>query len=75
MPKPDGTIRLVTRLRETYPKWRSPRMAYTLLSAHGDIVMNRKQLLGIKARAERLAAMRRIQAPTASATNSDDTLA
>ena len=52
-PLGDGRTRLINRLRAAYPHWTSPRMAYTLLATTGDIVMIRKMLRGIKARAER----------------------
>lgn len=47
--------RLVTRIRERYPPLLSPRMLYAIIASTGDIVMIRKQLRGIKDRAERLA--------------------
>jgi hypothetical protein len=47
--------RLVTRIRERYPPLFSRRMLYAIVASTGDIVMSRKQLLGIKDRAERLA--------------------
>ncbi|WP_104992372.1 hypothetical protein [Deinococcus sp. NW-56] len=51
--EPDGSggTRLLTRLRTRYP-WGSPWMAYYLLYDVGDIVMMRRCLLGLKARAE-----------------------
>jgi hypothetical protein len=49
------TTRLLNRIRGTYPPLFSRRMPYAIAASVGDIVMNRKQLRGIKARAERLA--------------------
>jgi hypothetical protein len=50
----DRSTRLVTRVREVWPPLLSPRTIYALVASTGDIVMIRKQLLGIKERAERL---------------------
>jgi hypothetical protein len=55
------TTRLLTRVQESYPPLWSLRMLYGIVASSGDIVMARKQLRGIKARAERLA--RSIRAP------------
>jgi hypothetical protein len=54
-PIDDRSTRLISRIRETYPPLLSPRMLYAIVASTGDIVMTRKQLRGIKARAERLA--------------------
>jgi hypothetical protein len=55
----DGGTRLLNRLRVTKHPW-TRKMLYELVAANGDIVMQRKLLRGIKQRAERLAAHRRI---------------
>src|SRR5438067_12924542 len=55
-PIDDDSTRLVTRLRATYPPLWSSKTPYVMLATTGDIVMIRKCLLGIKARAERLTA-------------------
>jgi hypothetical protein len=55
-PVADGSTRLVTRLRATYPPLWSPRMLYVVVATSGDILMMRRCLLGIRQRAERLAA-------------------
>lgn len=62
-PVDDESTRLVTRLRATYPPLWSSKTPYVLLATTGDIVMIRKELLGIKARAERLAAKDRPLSP------------
>ena len=49
-----GSTRLITRIREVWPPLLSLRTIYALVASTGDIVMIRKQLLGIKERAERL---------------------
>jgi hypothetical protein len=54
-PIDDRTTRLLTRVQESYPPLWSRRMLYAIVASTGDIVMARKQLRGIKARAERLA--------------------
>jgi hypothetical protein len=54
-PLDDQTTRLVSRIQEAYPPLWSRRMAYGIVASTGDIVMVRRQLRGIKARAERLA--------------------
>jgi hypothetical protein len=55
-PIDDQATRLVSRVQEAYPPLWSRRMLYAVVASTGDIVMVRKQLRGIKARAERLAA-------------------
>jgi hypothetical protein len=55
-PVDDQTTRLLTRVQEAYPPLWSRRMLYAIVASTGDIVMARRQLRGIKARAERLAA-------------------
>lgn len=57
---PAGTAstRLVTRIRERYPPLCSRRMLYAIIAGTGDIVMIRKQLRGIRDRAQRLAGVR-----------------
>ena len=54
-PLDDQTTRLLSRIQEAYPPLWSQRMLYGIVASTGDIVMARKQLRGIKARAERLA--------------------
>jgi hypothetical protein len=54
-PLDDQTTRLLSRIQEAYPPLWSRRMAYGIVASTGDIVMVRKQLRGIRARAERLA--------------------
>lgn len=51
---PDGTTRLITRLKQRY-QWESPAMALLtlVLLEFGDFPMMRRVLRGIKARAER----------------------
>jgi hypothetical protein len=55
---PEGTTRVVTRLRIFYD-WRNPALAVfsVLLNEFGDFPMMRRMLLGIKERAESLAAV------------------
>lgn len=47
--------RLITRLRRRY-RWTRPTVLFNLLAEFADFVMMRKCLLGIKQRAENLAA-------------------
>jgi hypothetical protein len=54
-PLDDQTTRLLCRVQEAYPPLWSRRMLYAVAASIGDIVMVRKQLRGIRARAERLA--------------------
>jgi hypothetical protein len=54
-PIDDQTTRLLTRVQEAYPPPWSRRMLYAVVASTGDIVMVRRQLRGIRARAERLA--------------------
>jgi hypothetical protein len=54
-PIDEQTTRLLNRIRGIYPPLLSRRMPYAILASTVDIVMNRKQLRQIKARAERLA--------------------
>ena len=51
----EQSTRLLNRIRGTYPPLWSRRMPYAIAASTGDIVMNRRQLRGIRARAERLA--------------------
>ena len=53
-PLDEKRTRLVTRVRIRYD-WKSPWILFNLLLDVGDIVMMRKCMLGIKARAEKLA--------------------
>ncbi len=52
-PQEDGSTRLITRVRMNY-HWNSPQILFDLAIDVGDIVMMRKCMLGIKARAERV---------------------
>jgi len=54
-PTPDGATRLITRIRTKY-RWLGLTAIFNLLIEFGDIIMMRKCLLGIKERAEALAA-------------------
>ncbi|MEP6799422.1 MAG: hypothetical protein ABI890_14800 [Lapillicoccus sp.] len=51
-PSPDGSTRLIARVRSRY-RWLSPSMAFSALLEFGDIWMMRKMLLNLRARAER----------------------
>ncbi len=62
-PQDNSQTRLITRVRMRY-HWRSPLILAELVLDVGDIVMMRKCLLGIKRRAERLAAERQSFAMT-----------
>lgn len=53
-PVDENSTRLITRLRATFPPVLTPKMLYAVVASTGDIVMIRKALRGIKARAERL---------------------
>ena len=48
---PDGSTRLVTRVRSRY-RWPSPSMAFSALLEFGDIWMMRKMLLNLRSRVE-----------------------
>ncbi len=48
---PDGSTRLITRVRSRY-RWLSPSIAFSVLLEFGDIWMMRKMLLTLRARAE-----------------------
>jgi hypothetical protein len=54
-PIDEQTTRLLNRIRGTYPPLLSRRMLYAIVASTGDILMNRRQLRGIRARAERRA--------------------
>ena len=54
-PRPDGTTRVLTRIRKRY-RWLSPSIAFSLLVEFADIWMIRKMLLNLRERAEALAA-------------------
>lgn len=54
-PTGESRTRLITRIRECYPPLFSRGMLYAILASTGDILMIRKELRGIKERAERLA--------------------
>jgi len=49
---PDGSTRLITRVRSRY-RWLSPSIAFSVLLEFGDIWMMRKMLLNLRDRAER----------------------
>jgi len=49
--KPDGSTRLITRVRSRY-RWLSPSIAFSLVLEFGDIWMMRKMLLNLRDRAE-----------------------
>jgi hypothetical protein len=55
VPVDQQRTRLLCRVQETYPPLWSRRMVYAVVASSGDIVMVRRQLRGIKVRAERLA--------------------
>jgi hypothetical protein len=48
---PDGSTRLITRVRSRY-RWLSPSIAFSALLEFGDIWMMRKMLLNLRDRAE-----------------------
>jgi hypothetical protein len=48
---PDGSTRLITRVRSHY-RWLSPSIAFSALLEFGDIWMMRKMLLNLRDRAE-----------------------
>lgn len=50
-PQPDGTSRVITRIRSRY-RWFSPSILFSALLEFADIWMLRKMLAGIKERAE-----------------------
>jgi hypothetical protein len=52
---PTGGTRVVTRMKQGY-RWQTPRFALfnLVLMELGDFAMERRMLIGIKARAERL---------------------
>ena len=52
-PRPDGTTRLITRIRKRY-RWLSPSIAFSLLIEFADIWMIRRMLLNLRDRAEDL---------------------
>lgn len=49
--RPDGSTRLITRVRSRY-RWLSPSIAFSLLLEFGDIWMMRKLLLNLRTRVE-----------------------
>jgi hypothetical protein len=51
-PLADGSTRLISRLRASYPPLLSTRTIYIAIATTGDIVMMRRCLLGIRDRAE-----------------------
>jgi hypothetical protein len=61
-PIDESSTRLISRIHEPYPPVFSRRMLYAVAASVGDIVMERRQLLGIKERAERTAQESRRQA-------------
>jgi hypothetical protein len=50
-PKPDGSTRLISRVRSRY-RWLSPSIAFSVLLEFGDFWMMRKMLLTLRERAE-----------------------
>ena len=48
---PDGSTRLITRVRSRY-RWASPSIAFSVLLEFGDIWMMRKMLMNLRDRAE-----------------------
>jgi uncharacterized protein YndB with AHSA1/START domain len=50
-PQPDGSTRVVTRVRSRY-RWLSPSIAFSLLLEFADVWMMRKMLLNLRARSE-----------------------
>jgi hypothetical protein len=52
-PQPDGSTRLITRIRMRY-RWLSPSIAFSLLIEVADIWMIRRMLLNLRERAESL---------------------
>ena len=50
-PRPDGSTRLISRVRSRY-RWFSPAIAFSALLEFGDIWMMRKMLLNLRDRAE-----------------------
>lgn len=55
VPLPDGSTRLLSRVRARY-RWLSPAIAFSALLEFGDIWMMRRMLLNIRERAEELEA-------------------
>jgi hypothetical protein len=55
VPRPDGSTRLLTRVRARY-RWTSPAIAFSALLEFGDIWMMRRMLLNVRERAEELEA-------------------
>jgi hypothetical protein len=53
-PQPEGSTRLITRVRSHY-RWLSPSIAFSMLLEFGDIWMMRRMLLNLRERAEALA--------------------
>ena len=49
--RPDGSTRLITRVRSRY-RWFSPSVAFSLLLEFADVWMMRKMLLNLRARSE-----------------------
>jgi hypothetical protein len=49
--QPDGSTRLITRVRSRY-RWFSPSIAFSALLEFGDVWMMRKMLLNLRIRAE-----------------------
>lgn len=67
-PEGDGVTRLVSRNRIAYPGRKLPYRAFVMyVMEPGSLVMERKMLLGIKARSERLARDHRVGPGTATA--------
>jgi hypothetical protein len=60
--RPDGSTRLLTRVRSRY-RWRSPSIAFSMLLEFADIWMMRKMLLNLRERAEGSGHPRSARAP------------
>jgi hypothetical protein len=54
VPQPDGTTRVITRIRMRY-RWLSPSITFSLLIEFADVWMIRRMLLNLRERAEPLA--------------------
>lgn len=61
-PEPGGGTRLISRNRIVTPRAPGARLLSLLVMEPGSLVMERKMLLGIRQRAERLARQRQVQA-------------
>ena len=66
LPQADGTTRLVSRVRARYKRWTASNIVALLILDPGQLIMERKWLLGVKERAERSAAAARVANPASS---------